>query len=204
MKTKTALIALVILILPLVLAQDFPPLPTGYWGYVTDSDGNPVSDVIVTARQTNAVVGTANSATNSDGLYSLRVLWDNTNTAEDEGVSAGDLIFFYAGDEFVTRVGIADQGLNVRLDLEIPSEVTFTNHNNNNDVEVIPEETVFEEEVIVEETFEDEATTDSRVTNLTEEKLVEESNKLFSPLLIVIIAIVILGIIGFIIFKKKR
>jgi len=113
-----------ILLMSFVLAQEFPPLPSGYWGYLTENS-NPVENLLVIVKDSTGQVGVANSETNSEGLYSLEVLWDNLNTPEDEGVRDGETIYFYA-DNFVLSVkkdstghykyGFVDKKGEIRID----------------------------------------------------------------------------------------
>ena len=117
------LLFFIILLSFTVVAQEFPPLPTGYWGYLT-SEGNAVTNSLVTVKDRKGVVlGTANKKTNIEGVYSIEVLWDNLNTELDEGVVAGEEIEFYAGNRLVKRTTVGTQGDNIQLDLDFNAEI---------------------------------------------------------------------------------
>lgn len=131
MRKGLFILALFFLNCAIVSSQGFPPLPTGYWGYLTqDGDGVQGEDVIV-KDVSGIVVAVANSETDQDGLYSLDVLWDNTNTDTDEGVENSETIFFYVGSELVEETTVGAQGSNIRLDLV--TESTDANQDDSED-----------------------------------------------------------------------
>jgi len=68
-----------------------PPTPESYWGYAT-IDGVPAAlgtPITVEINGTGEFVGNT-TVVAADGLYSLNVLFDDSETPEDEGATDGD------------------------------------------------------------------------------------------------------------------
>jgi len=107
-------------------AVAMPVLPTGYYGYVKDSAGNPFVDVIVNVKDANGRLVGRSAPTNADGLYSLNVLWDDADTQEDEGVVSGEEISFFIDDRRMSRLTVGEQGSNNYLDLVYSSSASHS------------------------------------------------------------------------------
>ncbi|KCZ70629.1 hypothetical protein ANME2D_02650 [Candidatus Methanoperedens nitroreducens] len=100
-------------------AQEQPPLPTSYWGYVTEN-GVLKSGISITVHDA-AGTGIASATSNQDGLYQVTVPWDNPDTTQDEGVVEGETITIRTNGRTATSRKIDEKGTNNRLDLSVPA-----------------------------------------------------------------------------------
>ena len=84
-------VGLLIAIASTTVVAAVPPTPESYWGYAT-LDGVPAAidtPITVEITETGEVVGNT-TVVDADGLYSLNVLFDDSETPEDEGATDGD------------------------------------------------------------------------------------------------------------------
>ena len=121
----------------LVVAQG-APAPTQYQGYVKVDGQTPAAGTLVwISDSANVTVGNDSDGTIASGVYSLSLFWDNPDTSPaDEGVVAGDHIWFYVADYFAYNKTVAtgEDGDVITLNLSIsdtsnptaPSSLTAT------------------------------------------------------------------------------
>jgi hypothetical protein len=90
-KIGIVIMGLLIALASTTVVAAVPRIPESYWGYAT-VDGVPAAlDTLITVEvyETGEVVGDA-TVIEVNGLYSLHVLFDDSETPEDEGANDGD------------------------------------------------------------------------------------------------------------------
>lgn len=109
---KRILISLLILSF-IVTISAFPPIPEKYWGYAY-LDGELVSagtSITVKVTGTSELVGS--NLSGEGGLYSLDIIFDDPDTAADEGADNNDQLTWYiSGNECTTPASGDDTAIN--------------------------------------------------------------------------------------------
>lgn len=117
--------------------QGVPSQDTNYWGYVTvDGAVPPTGTDVYTLDVGGAPVGNDSDGTSvTTGMYTFGVHFDDSDTSgTDEGVIAGETIYFYVAGVLAHTQAVNTSGSNNRLDLAIndtsapsaPSSLTAT------------------------------------------------------------------------------
>ena len=203
------------------LVVALPQLPTKYEGFLTDSDGNPVSGEQITVLDSYEFTVSVSSATSADGIYTLNVVWDDPDTATREGVTSGERIYFKLGAQELANTIVGNKGDNIRLDLTYQ---TSDPSNGNADDIILPEPELYqndsEENISIQDEIND---LESVVTNLTsnmssnqntspnvsqgrenQEDEEEKSGNGINGTLIGVIIVVVIIIVLIIILKKRK
>jgi len=123
----TSLIFFLFILSLVYMAIAVPQLPTGYYGEITDSNGTLVAGEIVIVKDLSGNIIGESKESNSNGLYSVNVLWDDKETTQDEGVSSGESIKFFVSNEEIKTIVVNEQGTNNNLNLQLSTIIDTDN-----------------------------------------------------------------------------
>ncbi|MFH0876429.1 MAG: hypothetical protein V1859_10915 [archaeon] len=122
MKTNSIVVLILFCIIFTSYVNAIPQIPTVYYGVVSE-DGGPLpgKEVIVKDSLGNNVYST-DLISDADGIYKANVLWDDSETIEDEGVSEGEKISFYINGNKIKDLTVGAKGAFIENDLAITGE----------------------------------------------------------------------------------
>jgi len=123
---KSLILALLLMGVVIVVANAAPtqpPLPTSYWGSITENGSSKPNTLITVLDATGNVI--VNATSDSAGSYLVIVPWDDPATTQVEGVVANETINFKVSGKTVTSRVIDAQGTNNKLDLNVPNTTTI-------------------------------------------------------------------------------